>query len=107
MPMSCSTHAAHSSSRSTRVAGVQAGGGELVEQPEREPRDVLGVRVVDVVQAGEVQHRLAAHVVEERLGRSSQCEKKTPSRSPASVTSTPSNSPTSRTVRIDGARRRG
>ena len=52
-----------------RVAGVQARAGELVEHAERKPRHVLGVRLIDVVEPGEVEHRLAADVVEELGGR--------------------------------------
>ena len=48
------------------VAGVQAGRGELVEERQGEPRDVLGVGRVDVVARGEVEDRGAAHVVEQR-----------------------------------------
>ena len=69
MPMSCSSAAAHSSSRSTGVAVVHARGGQLVEEPEREVGDVGGVRAVlgvHPVLRGEVDDARAAHVVEQR-----------------------------------------
>ena len=47
---------------------VQARRRELVEEPEGERGDVVGVRPVDAVLAGEVQHGVAADVVEEVIG---------------------------------------
>jgi hypothetical protein len=49
-----------------RVAGVGPGLAERVPHPEREPRDVLDVGEVGVVLRGEVEDRVAAHVLEQR-----------------------------------------
>ena len=64
--MSCSDAGAEEQLALPAVAGVQALLGELVEEAEREPRDVLGVGGVDVVARGEVHDARAAHVVEQR-----------------------------------------
>ena len=67
--------------------------------PSASVGDVAGVRGVDVVLRGQVQHARAPHVLEQRLRspsrRPSRRSKKTPSRSPASVASRPSKPPAS------------
>jgi hypothetical protein len=45
---------------------VQPGGRELVEEPEGERGHVLRVRLVDLVERGQVPHAGLAHVVEQR-----------------------------------------
>ena len=64
--MSWTVHAAHSSSRSIASPGCRPGGREVVEQRQRERRDVRRVVGVDAVLAGQVPHRPRAHVVDQR-----------------------------------------
>ena len=85
------------------VALVQAERGQLVEHAQRQRRHVLGVGRVDGVLAGEVEHARVADVLEHRRspvaarGPPSRRSKKTPSRRPASVTSSDSKPPASST----------
>ena len=67
MPMSCSIARRPQQLALARVAGVQARGGELVEQRRARARRRAAVcGGVDVVLRGEVEHARAAHVVEQR-----------------------------------------
>jgi hypothetical protein len=49
-----------------RVARMQPGRGQVVEEPERQRRDMVRVGLVDLVERGEVQDARLAHVGQER-----------------------------------------